>query len=65
MGDFVTLGQREGQRALRRMAMARPYRSVLLVRALLAIEPVVRYARDRDGKLYSMQDHGIIKGFQR
>ena len=56
MGDFVTLGQREGRRALRRLAMSRPYRSVLLVRALLAIDPVLRYARGRDGEMRNMKD---------
>ena len=56
MENFVTLGQREGQRALRRLAMSRPYRSALLVRALLAIDPVLRCARGRDEEVCNMQD---------
>ena len=56
MEDFVTLGQREGRRALRRLAMSRPYRSMLLVRALLAVDPVVRYARGRDEEMCNIED---------
>ena len=63
MGDFVTLGQREGRRALRRLAMSQPYRSVLLVRALLAVDPSVRYAPSRDEELCSVPDHRYYKGY--
>ena len=57
MVSICTLDQVEGCRLLRQLAMARPYRSMLLVRALLeaGIKLRVPPAHGRDGYLYTME----------
>ena len=57
MASICTLDQAEGCRLLRQLAIARPYRSVLLVRALLEAGITLRVppAHGRDGCLYTME----------
>ena len=57
MASICTLDQVEGCRLLRQLAIARPYRSVLLVRALLEVNAQLcaPRAHGRDGCLYTIE----------